>query len=70
MRWNVWMGIIILVFLGISYFIPLTIDSGANYNTTTPLLGILIFHNPFILGLYVLIAVVLIVKGTTSVKSK
>jgi len=56
-------GIFIVLILIISYFIKINVDSGGNYIINERALGILIFHNPFILSLYVLIAVVLIVKG-------
>ncbi len=55
-----WTGITILFLLGISYFITITIESGYNYFIKAPLLGALIFYNPFILGIYVLTATVLI----------
>ena len=58
-----WTGIAILIVMVLTFFIKIEIDSGANYVTFTPLLGIIIFHNPFILGLYILIALVLIVRG-------
>jgi len=58
-----YLGIGILAFLAISYFLKINIDSGANYLIKDSLLGIVIFHNPFILAIYVLIAVVLIVKN-------
>lgn len=56
-------GCLMLIFLISSYFVNVPIEDGANYNTIDTLLGIIIFHNPFILALYVLIGVVLIVKG-------
>jgi len=56
-------GIFIFITLIMSYFIKINVDSGGNYTTSDTLLGILIFHNPFILALYVLIAIVLIIKG-------
>ena len=55
-------GIVILAFLAISYFIKINIDSGANYIVKDSILGLVIFHNPFILAIYILVAVVLIVK--------
>ncbi|MBX4212108.1 hypothetical protein KW787_01475 [Candidatus Pacearchaeota archaeon] len=59
------LGIAILLIIGISYFIPIQVDGGANYSTTSSLLGIIIFYNPFILALYILIAIVLIIKKNT-----
>ena len=57
-------GILILIILTISYFINIDIEKGANYIVETSLLGILIFYNPFILGIYVFIAMILIAKAT------
>jgi len=62
-----WIGISILVFLLVSYFIKFQVDSGSNYTTLDSLLGILIFHNIFVLLLYVLIVVVLIFKSKIKV---
>jgi hypothetical protein len=59
-----WLGILIIVFLIISYFIKINVDSGDNYVTQDSLLGIAIFHNPFILGLYILTAFALITSGS------
>jgi hypothetical protein len=56
-------GIALAMFLILSYFIKLNVEGGTNYNTQDSLLGVVIFHNPFILGFYVLIVVVLIVKA-------
>ncbi len=56
-------GIGFAVFLAVSYFIKIPLDSGRNYLTFDSLLGIIIFHNPFILAIYVLIAILLIIKG-------
>ena len=61
-------GITVIVLLIISYFIKVKIGSGFNYIAYTPLLGILIIHNPFILALYILIAVFLIFYGIRRVK--
>ena len=43
------------------YNVPVTGDYG--YIVNDSLLGILIFHNPFILALYILISIVLIFIG-------
>ena len=56
-------GIAVLILLGIFYFIDINLENGQNYSTRTRLLGILIFYNPFILALYILIALILIAKG-------
>ncbi len=61
-----WAGIAILLLLGISYFIQISDTSQEGLltiETNTSLLGIIIFYNPFVLGLYVLFALILIVKG-------
>ena len=65
LKLSFWIGLIILILLLAGYFIKINIDSGFNYELKDSLLGILIFHNPFMLGLYVLIAIVLIVNGLT-----
>lgn len=62
-RGRFWAGVTIVLVLIASYFVKFRIDSGANYELHDSLLGIVIFHNPFILGLYVLIATVLIFNG-------
>ena len=58
-----WTGIIILAVIIISYFIKFQVDYGTNYAIKDSLLGMLIFHNPWILGLYILIVIFLILKG-------
>ncbi len=58
-----WAGIIILALSIIFYFIRFQIDSGSNFITYDSLLGIIILHNPFILGLLILIIVALIAAG-------
>jgi hypothetical protein len=63
-------GIIVLTFLGVSYFISFNVDTGNNYETYDSLLGIIIFHNPFILCLYILFSAVLIYNGLKSRKMK
>jgi uncharacterized membrane protein len=56
-------GIGALIFLILSYFIKIPIESGTNYLITDSLLGILIFHNLYILIIYSLIAIFLIWKS-------
>ena len=56
-------GLIILTFLILSYFIKINIDSGSNYETTDTLLGIIIFHSPIILLVYLSIISALIISG-------
>ena len=58
-----WVGLLILAFLLTSYFIPIKVDSGANYMVKDSLLGIIIIHNPFILGIYILIGFIFIANG-------
>ena len=60
-------GIVILIILAVSYFINLNVENGVNYAIQSSLLGIIIFYNPFILAFYILIAVVLIKKSFSSV---
>jgi len=56
-------GIGILAFLILSYFVKIPIDSGKNYLITDTILGILIFHNLYILIIYSLVAMILIWKS-------
>ncbi len=58
-----WLGISALVIMIVAYFIPINVDSGSNYVVVDSILGILIFHNAFILGLYLLGTAVLIYIG-------
>jgi len=58
-----WFGVAIIILLVIGFFVKIKVDSGINFVTYDSLLGIIIFHNPFVLGLYILISVVLIVTG-------
>ena len=53
----------VLALLAITYFMPITIDGGANYVVTDRLLGIIVFHNAFILCIYVVIAAISIAAG-------
>jgi len=55
-----WSGIIIIIIFIISYFIKFRVDSGSNFDIYDSLLGLIIFHNPFILAIYVLIIVMII----------
>ena len=57
------LGILIFLVLILSYLIKFDIDAGANYNIEERLLGVIIFHNPFILGIYLLIGISLILRG-------
>ena len=58
-----WSGIIIIIIFIISYFIKFRVDSGSNFDIYDSLLGLIIFHNPFILAIYVLIIVMIIKMG-------
>lgn len=64
------LGIIILFFLLISYFIRIRVDYGANFITYDSLLGIIIFHSPIFLGIYAVIAVFLILIGLKKSKER
>ena len=57
---NFYLGISIIILLIISYFIKFTVEEGSNYALESSLLGAVIFYNPFILGIYLLIALVFI----------
>ena len=59
-------GIVIAIVLLGSYFISISLEEGGNYVTETSLLGVLILYNPFILGIYILIDLVFIMKGIKS----
>ena len=61
-------GVFILLVLAVSYFINVNAEEGGNYVIQTPLLGILIFHNPLILTLYIIIVVYLIIRGIWKIK--
>ncbi|MDO8563975.1 MAG: hypothetical protein Q7R87_03120 [Nanoarchaeota archaeon] len=58
-----WIGIALLLFLFSSYFIKFDIDSGSNYATQDSLLGILIFHNIFVLLFYIAVIIFLISRN-------
>jgi len=57
-----YIGILILLILGASYLIQTTTTTETRI-TKTPLLGILIFHSPIVLTIYVFVALFLIYKG-------
>lgn len=57
-------GIAWLVFLGVAYGLPVQTEAGDNYIIEDTLLGIAIFHNPLILGLYMLVGVALVAAGS------
>ncbi len=58
-----WIGIVLLIFLLVSYFIKFEIDSGLNYSTKDSLLGMLIFHNIFVLISYIVLIFFIISRG-------
>ncbi len=62
MKKRFYFGIVILLILLVSYFINISNFDGVSI-TNSSLLGILIFYNPFILGLWILIALALIGFG-------
>ena len=68
MTWSFWAGIIILAFLAVSYFISINVDSGQNYKIYSTLLGEIIFYNPFVLSLYIILAIVLIANSFRKIK--
>jgi hypothetical protein len=57
------LGISILLILLLTLFIKIQAPSGPGENTITPILAILIFRSPIMLGIYILIALFLIWKG-------
>ena len=58
-------GIVILFLIGVFYFINIPYDSGNNFYTQASLLSVVIFFNPFVLWLYILISIVLIAKSVS-----
>ncbi|MDO8509188.1 MAG: hypothetical protein Q7S27_05905 [Nanoarchaeota archaeon] len=60
---SLYLGIAIILILAVSYFIKINVEQGSNYIVNSPLLALIIFHNPFILAFYILIAVVLIFRS-------
>ena len=67
-RFKFFLGITILLILFLSYFLRFNVEIGANYVTEDTLLGLLIFHNFFVLILYLLISAWLIVSGIKRIK--
>ncbi|MEK6927852.1 MAG: thioredoxin domain-containing protein [Nanoarchaeota archaeon] len=62
-KWFSVVGIGLILFLMIGYFIPISKTSGGNEIVVDKLLGVMILHNPFVLGIYLLVAIVLIYLG-------
>ena len=52
-----------LAFILLAYFIPLIVEEGDNYLVHDTLLGMLIFHNLWLLALYIIIGIALIWFG-------
>ncbi|MEK6811314.1 MAG: hypothetical protein AABX96_02270 [Nanoarchaeota archaeon] len=61
-------GILLMLFLFGSYFVEIMVDSGVNYVTTDTLLGLVIFHNIFVLSFYILIACLLVLTGIKRIR--
>ncbi len=57
------LGSSLLLVLAASYFIRFSIDGGSNFLVQDRLLGILIFHNPFVLALYALLGIACIIRA-------
>ena len=55
-------GFLIILFLFVSWFIPV-LDEGSNYVIEDSLLGIIIFHNLFVLLGYILVAIIFVLLG-------
>ncbi|MBS3089811.1 hypothetical protein J4461_02925 [Candidatus Pacearchaeota archaeon] len=56
-------GIAWMAFLLTAYFIPVTRESGANYVIKDTLLGVTIFHNIFLLIIYIALGLFFIWLG-------
>ena len=69
-----WIGILILIFLIISYFIPVyqtvNYNSLASVQVKSSLLSWLIFSSPWVLGMYIFIALFLIWFGIKNIEFK
>ncbi len=61
--WKFVAGSAILLVLILSYLIEIPVESGPDYISYSPLLGIIIFYNPFILAFYIILSVILIIKS-------
>jgi len=61
-------GIIGLLLLFGSYFVEIEVDSGVDSVTFDTLLGIIIFHNIFVLSFYILIACLLVLTGIKRIR--
>ena len=63
-----WIGVSILLILGLLTLISVPVESGSNYNVTAPLLGLVIFYNPIVLMIYIIAALILIFLGFKKIK--
>ena len=63
---RLWLGVLVFVVLGLSYFVRFRVSVTPGEIVYDRLLGILIFHSPFVLAGYVLIAGWLMWKGLGS----
>jgi len=54
------LGLTWIFILILSYFIKINVESGSNYNVEDRILYIIIFHNPYVLGIYLLLAIILL----------
>ena len=61
-------GMGILLFLLAAYYIPVNVDNGNNFIVQDSLLGIIIFHNLIVLGIYILIGLIFLILGNTKIK--
>jgi hypothetical protein len=61
-------GLFIPFVLFLSYFIRYNSEYGNNYVVEDSLFGVLIFHNAYILALYLTISIILIITGVRKVR--
>ncbi len=67
-KFRFYLGIIVFLILIASYFVKFNVDVGDNYVEADSLLGILIFHNVFVLSFYILIGCLLVFTGIKRVR--
>ena len=63
-----WIGLIVAFLLLATYFVKIKIDAGSNFIVRDSLLGILIFHNAFVLLIYALVIAFLVLFGLGKIK--
>lgn len=61
-------GLVWLAFLCGAYAVPVQTEAGSNSIVKDTLLGIVIFHSPFVFGLYILADAVLIATWSTGTR--